>query len=283
MHHCGEGAFNPRRRLYARFFRIGLRCSATSGSASRPGADSLSNPRLRFLNERGREKFSVSYPEVRKLFDGKHFNFMRGELELVLLGKIRDSVDVRYATTVDSFEQDESGVSAVLSNGSTIRADLLFGADGIHSKVRALAWGEEQLFTRFLGCNTAAFLIAHPPSQIRYSDTFDTLTIPGRHVAVYPIRDGMLATFFIHTAQNPPSPRVAAIDELRRVYGDIGWIIHELLDCAPPEILFDAVSPDRGPAMVLCPGCADRRCCVVRVANRWTRCVSRNGWLMLVG
>ncbi len=34
--------------------------------------------KLAFLDGRGREKFAVPYPQLRKLFENRHFNFMRG-------------------------------------------------------------------------------------------------------------------------------------------------------------------------------------------------------------
>jgi 2-polyprenyl-6-methoxyphenol hydroxylase-like FAD-dependent oxidoreductase len=37
---------------------------------------------------------------------------------------------MRFATTIQSFDQDNRGVKALLSDGSTIPADLLVGADG---------------------------------------------------------------------------------------------------------------------------------------------------------
>jgi 2-polyprenyl-6-methoxyphenol hydroxylase-like FAD-dependent oxidoreductase len=47
-------------------------------------------------------------------------------------------VDVRLGTTVTAIENDGDGVTATLSDGAVERFDVLVGADGIRSKVRAM-------------------------------------------------------------------------------------------------------------------------------------------------
>ena len=198
--------------------------------------------KLAFLNGRGREKFAVPYPKLRRLFENRHFNFMRGDLEKVLLSKLSGEIDIRYGTTINSFEQDADGVTAALSDGSTAKADLLVGADGIHSRVRTLAFGPEQRFIRFLRCNTAAFVLRDPPVDLQSRAAFDTMTVPGRQLGIYPIRGNQLATFFVYLASHPPSAAAAPIDELRRVYGEMNWIVPKLLESAPEDIYLDSVS-----------------------------------------
>jgi 2-polyprenyl-6-methoxyphenol hydroxylase-like FAD-dependent oxidoreductase len=151
---------------------------------------------------------------------------------------------MRFATTIRSFEQDARGVRALLSDGSTVTADLLVGADGVRSHIRELAFGKEARLSRFLNCSTAAFIFRNPPPTLRSSDALCTLTVPSRQVATYPVRDGGVATFFVHTAASQlanVSPTTAT-QELHRVYGGMGWIIPELLKHMDPvELYFDAV------------------------------------------
>jgi 2-polyprenyl-6-methoxyphenol hydroxylase-like FAD-dependent oxidoreductase len=184
--------------------------------------------RLAFLNREGREKFSVRYDAFRRLLNGRHFNFLRGDLERMLHAKLPSSADIRFGTTVDSIEQDADSVHAVLSDGLRIQSDVLVGADGLHSGVRTLVFGEETRFSRFLQCNAAAFVVKDPLSSIRLSDALYTLTTPGRQVAVYPVNQA-LATFFAYRSTKPPADnsRAAACDELARAYRGIPWIIPE--------------------------------------------------------
>jgi 2-polyprenyl-6-methoxyphenol hydroxylase-like FAD-dependent oxidoreductase len=200
-------------------------------------------PRLRFVDPKGREKFSIAYPVFRKLFHGRHFNFMRGDLERHLYARVKDDVELRFATTITSFRQETERVQVAFSDGTSGLFDVLVGADGVHSHIRRLAFGEEACFAHFLGYYTAACILPKAPRAL--GDAFYTLTVPGRQVAVYPIRGGKLATFFAYKAQRPVSDcsRETAVRALRTVYGDMGWIVPELLaQDAPPRLYFDEVA-----------------------------------------
>jgi 2-polyprenyl-6-methoxyphenol hydroxylase-like FAD-dependent oxidoreductase len=188
-------------------------------------------PRLSFLAADGRERFSIAYLTLRRrLFDDRHFNFMRGELERVLYAQLKDDVPVRFGTTVEQLCGDGDRVSVRLSDGSGETVDLVAGADGVHSKVRRLVFGRPERFERFLGFHTAAALIDDPPAEAP-DDAFSILTEPKRQVGIYPIRGGRMASFFVHAANRRLEDLsvAAARRELRAVYGDLNWLVPELL------------------------------------------------------
>ena len=66
----------------------------------------------------------------------------QSSLEPMLLAETRRrGSEVRYGTELCSFEQDDSGVTAVLRDlhsgeSETVRADYLIAADGVHSRIR---------------------------------------------------------------------------------------------------------------------------------------------------
>jgi 2-polyprenyl-6-methoxyphenol hydroxylase-like FAD-dependent oxidoreductase len=203
--------------------------------------------RLVLLDARGRQRCSLPYRVLReRLFENRHFNFMRGDLERVLYRKIQRRLAVRFATTVDSFERTGRSVAVHLSDGTAETADLLVGADGAHSRIRRLAFGEECCFMRQLGYKAAAFVIAQPPGELDIGRGAITVTVPKRHVTVYPIRGRRLATFFLHKAEGRWDKLSvdSACAELRDVYGDLHWIVRRLLrQCdSATEVYFESVA-----------------------------------------
>lgn len=155
-------------------------------------------------------------------------------------------VAFRFGTTVESIEQEACVVRARLSDGRVESAELLVRADGVHSQVRRLVFGPEARFQRALGYHTAAYLLDRVPKELPGANAFFMLTVPGRQVAVYPIRDGRLATFFLHrTVLAEPMFNGGPFRELAEAYGDLDWILPELLErCphGPPDLYFDVVS-----------------------------------------
>lgn len=203
-------------------------------------------PRLRFLGGDGRERFSLQYRTLRRtLFGDRHFNFMRGDLERLLHHQIEDRVEIRFGATVETLRQDEAQAHVTFVDGATESFDAVVGADGVHSAVRALAFGEESRYVRHLGYNTAAFILEELPRGGPTADVLSMLTEPGRQVTIYPIRGQRLATFFVFKASPSPKPAspAAAIAELRRAYRGTGWVVPDLLDRGgqTADLFFDAV------------------------------------------
>lgn len=203
--------------------------------------------RLAFLGADGHERFALPYPSLRRLvFGDRHFNFMRGDLERVLFDSLPGLTPLRFGTTVRELRDGNGAAEATLSDGSTQPFDLVVAADGVHSHVRELAFGPASDFIRPLGYRTLAFVIEDPDLQRRIGDAFCTLTTPDRQVAVYPIRQGRVATFFIHRAdgERVDFSLAAARDELRAVYGRLDWIVPELIDrCGEDSsVYFDDVT-----------------------------------------
>jgi 2-polyprenyl-6-methoxyphenol hydroxylase-like FAD-dependent oxidoreductase len=64
---------------------------------------------------------------------------VRGDIADILAEEVvKAGVDVRLGTTVTAIEDPGDSVTAILSDGSTETVDLLVGADGIRSSVRAM-------------------------------------------------------------------------------------------------------------------------------------------------
>jgi salicylate hydroxylase len=87
--------------------------------------------------------------EVETLFGAPYYHFHRGDLA-ALLAEALPKERAHTGHRLVGIEEKGERIVARFENGATIEADLLIGADGIHSKVRALTFGPEK--PRFTGC-----------------------------------------------------------------------------------------------------------------------------------
>ena len=232
------------------FFGAGYNAAEAAGLI--PDLEAIHYPidALTFVNGAGRERFSLRYHTLRqRLFKDRHFNFLRGDLERVLHARLTRASTIRFGETVEAIDPAPDAVRVRLSGGLEMEADLLVGADGIRSSMRRLAFGPDALFVRALGYEMAAFILDGTPDGVP-ADRFVTLTLPRRQVTVYPIRGGRTATFFLHEAKtngDRSDAHRSAAETLRREYGDMNWIVPELLRQGQraPSVLFDQVEQVR--------------------------------------
>jgi salicylate hydroxylase len=83
-------------------------------------------------------------------YGAPYYHMHRGDLLQALLKAAHNApnITLRTSARIDSLTRADDGVSVTI-NGETAAGDLLIGADGIHSAVRAALWGTEQ--PRFTG------------------------------------------------------------------------------------------------------------------------------------
>ena len=135
------------------------------------------------------------------------------------------------------------GVRVTLTDGSTLDADLLVGADGIHSTVRSLLFGQESRFVRHLGYHTAAFTFDDPEAHAELGDRFCLTDTVDRQMGLYAPRDGRVAAFAVHRAAEPGLPDDSRA-ALRHEYGSLGWLVPRALAACPPssQVYYDQVA-----------------------------------------
>jgi 2-polyprenyl-6-methoxyphenol hydroxylase-like FAD-dependent oxidoreductase len=128
--------------------------------------------------------------------------------------------------------------------------DLVIGADGLHSRVRALVFGDESDLEVPLGYRVAAFEVRgyRPRDELVYV----TYAVPGRQLSRFAMRDDrtlFLAVFREEYCAGLESASAAADPKaiVRRIYSGLGWecarIVEAMNDAG--DIYFDRVSQVR--------------------------------------
>ncbi len=113
---------------------------------------------LKYVDDRGDPCFSVRMESIRRALESRYVYLLRSDLERILLDRAAQAgVDIRFGASIRSFDDAGDHLEVTFDDGQTARAELLIGADGVHSRVRELAFGPEASFSRYLGCFVAAF------------------------------------------------------------------------------------------------------------------------------
>lgn len=186
---------------------------------------------VRWLNSTGRTSARLPYRILETLFDGRLMSLMRSDLEQALLERLPSNVELRFGVWVTQVRTPVGTVEAVFNEGQVEQADVLIGADGIRSRVRDLVFGDGSSWFRYLGFHTAAFVVHDPALHEELGNDLNLLSVPGRQVGLYPVRDGNVAAFFVHRAADRPTLDSAS-EALAKAYGDLGWHLPKLLEHA---------------------------------------------------
>lgn len=237
-----EKAPGPRTQGYMiDFFGAGYDAAEAMGILPRLHELGYRVEELRFVDAAGRPRGRLSYPRFASAVDHRLVSIMRPDLELALREHL--PVEPRFATSITNIENTPDGVTVTLTDGQVLHADLLVGADGIHSTVRELVFGQERKYLRHLGFHTAAFTFTDPAIHARVDNRFCLTNTVDRQLGLYGLRDGRVAVFAVHRTSDttlPADPRAA----LRAEFAELGWVVPDALAQCPPagEVYYDHVA-----------------------------------------
>jgi 2-polyprenyl-6-methoxyphenol hydroxylase-like FAD-dependent oxidoreductase len=156
---------------------------------------------------------------------------LRSDLERVLLKNVPANVEVTFGDEVVEVRTPPGQVEITLASGRHVSADLLVGADGIHSRVRDLVFGEGALWNRALGYDTAACVFEDPALREVAQGRVTIVTAPRRQIALYRLRTGKVAANFVFQSTQTGHP-LLPVERLKQVYGDLGGCVPRVLSGA---------------------------------------------------
>ncbi|MEV4411892.1 FAD-dependent monooxygenase [Catellatospora sp. NPDC049609] len=183
------------------------------------------------------------------LFGGEgivaEYEILRGDLAHILVEATRGDVEYRFGDRITALTDGDDGVRVAFRSGHTARYDLVVGADGIHSGVRALAFGPEARFIRRLGAYTAYFTMPAQPDLDPH--WFLMHGIPGGRCAGIRPEDGRTAKAMLSFRARPGTADPRDVDGQQRLLAEVfagaGWRVPLMLDAMrdAPDFYFDVV------------------------------------------
>lgn len=177
----------------------------------------------------------------------RNIELPRGALTALLYERTHNgAIRYRFNDSIDTLDDDGASVSVRFKSGECDRFDIVVGADGLHSKTRALVFGPEAPFNRYLG---RCFNLFSMPNDAGFSQEALIYSEAGRAAGVYAVgRSDTLHAFLIFAADQPPFLSHPDIETQRKrtaeVFAAGGWEVPRLVEAMrrADDLFFDTVS-----------------------------------------
>jgi len=115
---------------------------------------------------------------------------LRGDLSQVLYEDTRDGVEYLFGDRIAELTQDADGVDVTFAAGDRRRFDLVIGADGLHSGLRAMVFGPREQYLRHLGMVLAFYTV---PNEFEVDRWLIDYQESGRSAGLRPLPDATRA------------------------------------------------------------------------------------------
>ena len=157
---------------------------------------------------------------------------LRGDLSRVLYDDTRDGVEYIFGDRIAGLTQDADEVDVAFAGGGRRRFDLVVGADGLHSALRAMVFGPHERFVRHLGRAMSFYTVANEFGLDRWLIDYQE-SGSGRSAGLRPIQDATkaMAMFSFPASDLDVDYRDVAAQKrlLRERMAGLGWLAPRIL------------------------------------------------------
>ena len=180
----------------------------------------------------------------------RYVSIARSDLAAVIFHALGGAAELILADTVHALVQDGDRVQVTFESGRVRDFHLVVGADGLHSRVRRLVFGADELFEKYLGIVVSAF------EAEGYGPRDELVALMHAEVGFQAVRLSLPddVTLFLlsvrHQGAVPTDDRAAQEALLRTRLAYAGWETLAMLDLMPAAktFYFDSVSQIRMPS-----------------------------------
>jgi 2-polyprenyl-6-methoxyphenol hydroxylase-like FAD-dependent oxidoreductase len=205
---------------------------------------------VREVSSSGRRIAHFDPRHVIGISGGRFVTIGRSDLSRAIYDAVDGDVETVFGDTVTSLDDDGDRVQVEFEHGAPREFDLVVGADGLHSRVRRLAFGSDEGVERYLGITIAVFDV--PEYRPRDELVAVTHTEVGHQVLRLALHDEatMFCFMFRYGGEVPQDDLAAQQELLRRRLGQVGWEVPAILERMPQARTFymDRASQIRMPS-----------------------------------
>jgi 2-polyprenyl-6-methoxyphenol hydroxylase-like FAD-dependent oxidoreductase len=236
------------------FWGVGYDVAERMGLLPALRGDGYRLEEVRLVDETGRRVAGFDASVFEAASDGRYLSILRSDLARRIYELVDGHVETIFGDGIAALHEDAAGVEVTFEHAPPRRFDLVVGADGLHSAVRALAFGDgpagdRDRAERYLGYEVAAFSVDDYPH--RDEGAYVSYALPGRQAARYALRGGRSAFLLVLARDEPLAADhhdVAAQQALLRArFAGAGWECDEILAATErtEDFYFDAVAQTR--------------------------------------
>ncbi|MEV8632979.1 FAD-dependent monooxygenase [Streptosporangium sp. NPDC051023] len=195
---------------------------------------------MSYVNEAGKKIAGMPAD----IFSGD-VEILRGDLARILHEATEEHVEYVFDDSITSITEEEDGVRVTFERGAPRRFDLVVGADGLHSNVRALTFGPESGFVKEMGLYCAIFTTAN---HLGLDHTGHLYNTPGKVVGVYSARNNTEAKAMFYFGSPPLDYDRRDIGQQKKLLAEAfagnGWETPRLMEAMweAPDFYFDSIS-----------------------------------------
>jgi 2-polyprenyl-6-methoxyphenol hydroxylase-like FAD-dependent oxidoreductase len=154
---------------------------------------------------------------------------LRGDLCRILYERTRSDTEYRFGDHIRSLEDRGDAVTVLFAGGRAEEFDLVIGADGLHSGVRALAFADESSYLRHQGYRLASFGLKNPLPDLFGAACFSE---PGRGACLYGFSPQEARALLVYAA-GPLAPGEREPESQRRAlaerFAGMPWVVPQML------------------------------------------------------
>jgi 2-polyprenyl-6-methoxyphenol hydroxylase-like FAD-dependent oxidoreductase len=203
----------------------------------------------RLVDRHGRKCGGFPVDGISRLINGRFTSVRRSDLAATIYAALDGKVETIFGDSIASIEEAPSCTRVTFDHAPPRQADLVVGADGLHSRVRRLAFGPQARVEVALGYYVAAFEVDgyRPRDEL----VIVSHNVPGRQISRFPLRDDKTLFLFVFRDEclttACPSTEQERKSVLTNVFADVGWECPRILAALASvrDIYFDRISQIR--------------------------------------
>jgi 2-polyprenyl-6-methoxyphenol hydroxylase-like FAD-dependent oxidoreductase len=183
---------------------------------------------------RGRMLGVADLGNLERRFDSPSVGASRTDTHRVLTSALGEEA-IRMGASCNGYSQESDGIVATFADGSVEEGDILIGADGLRSTIRAQQFGQEQ--PRYAGY-TVWQGIAEKTHAAFPTDAVVLCMGSGLRFVVYPVRDGRpYWAALLTTRQGGQDPEGGSKQAVRDLFSDWFPAVGEVIEQTPESAI----------------------------------------------